>query len=58
MNDEVLFIVRQIQGISPEYIENKPVSYRKNLVNKLLKEAEERNNGNGGMIQQPSKKKK
>lgn len=57
MNDEILFIVRQIQGLSPEYIENKPVSYRKNLVKKLLKEAEERNN-NGGMIMNKTKKHK
>lgn len=45
VNDEVMFVVRHISGISPEYLERKPVSFRKKLVKQLLDEMQENSDG-------------
>lgn len=44
---EVLFIARNVPGVSPEYIESKPVGFRRKLVNDILKEQNKGNDGSG-----------
>ena len=46
---EILFILRHIQGLTAEYIENKPVPLRKKLVKDILKELEETRDGSKGI---------
>ena len=47
MTDEVLFITRNIQGVTAEYLDNKPVPLRKRLVNEIAKAIEEAKDGSG-----------
>lgn len=47
--NEILFILRNTQGLSAEYIENKPVPVRKRLVKDILDELEKTRDGSGAI---------
>jgi len=42
---EVIFITRSIPGVTADYIEKKPVSFRKKLVKDLLDEMNKNSDG-------------
>ena len=55
VTSEILFILKHIQGLTPEYIEKKPVPFRKKLVKDILDELEENRDG-AGAVRHRSKK--
>jgi hypothetical protein len=47
VTSEIMFILRHVQGMTAEYIEKKPVPFRKKLVRDILDELEEKRDGSG-----------
>lgn len=48
-----MFILKHTKGLSAEYIEAKPVSFRKNLVRDILKELDDKSDGSSQLRQKP-----
>ena len=52
---EIMFILKHTQGLTADYLENKPVPLRKKLVKDILKDLEENRDGSQA-IKNKSKK--